>query len=312
MSNQVMDYQSLGRVAVVMGGNSAEREVSLNSGYAVLKALQEVGIDAVGVDAAKDLPSQLQNLQVDRVFNVLHGRGGEDGKLQGLLEFMNIPYTGSGVLASALAMDKVMTKYLWQRLNLPTPEFRVLDADTDWGEVLHSLGTVVVKPVREGSSIGMSVASTANDLEKAYVAATAYDSEVMAEKYIEGSELTVAILDGEILPAIELQTTHEFYDYEAKYIANDTRYLCPAPLSEHARTALNELCNMAYEALGCEGWGRVDVMRDHQDRFWLLEVNTVPGMTDHSLVPMAAAAYGLRFSDLLVRILMSKYTPKTV
>jgi D-alanine-D-alanine ligase len=311
MSSQLVHLQSLGRIAVVMGGNSAEREVSLNSGKAVLRALQEIGVDAVGVDAAKDLPGQLQRLQVSQVFNVLHGRGGEDGQLQGLLEFMNIPYTGSGVLASALAMDKVMTKYIWQRLNIPTPEFRVLNQDTDWNELLSLLGTVVVKPVREGSSIGMSITNTAKDLKEAYVAARKYDSEVMAEKYIEGSELTVAILDREIMPAIELQTTHKFYDYEAKYIANDTRYLCPAPLSDKERSELNQLCQRAYEALGCEGWGRVDVMRDKQGNFWLLEVNTVPGMTDHSLVPMAAAAHGLGFGDLIVRILKSKSIKKT-
>ncbi len=304
MNGKLTTIQRLGRVAVVMGGNSAEREVSLKSGNAVLLALLETGVDAVGVDAESDLIGQLQSLGIKRVFNVLHGRGGEDGKLQGLLEFMQIPYTGSGVLASALAMDKVLTKRVWQSLGLSTPAYQMLSESSDWSAIIAALGTAVVKPVREGSSIGMSIVSTAKELQQAHAKAAAYDSAVMAEQYISGPEFSVSILGSEVLPAIELRTTHKFYDYEAKYIANDTQYLCPAPLSNAARAELSDLCWRAFTAIGCKGWGRVDVMRDAQERFWLLEVNTVPGMTDHSLVPMAARAHGLSFSDLLVQVLV--------
>jgi D-alanine-D-alanine ligase len=304
MNAKLTTIQRLGRVAVVMGGNSAEREVSLKSGNAVLSALLETGVDAVGVDAESDLIGQLQSLGIKRVFNVLHGRGGEDGKLQGLLEFMQIPYTGSGVLASALSMDKVLTKQVWQSLGLSTPAYHMLSESSDWSAIIAALETAVVKPVREGSSIGMSIVSTARELQQAHAKAAAYDSEVMAEQYISGPEFSVSILGSEVLPAIELRTTHKFYDYEAKYIANDTQYLCPAPLSNAASAELSDLCWRAFTAIGCKGWGRVDVMRDAQERFWLLEVNTVPGMTDHSLVPMAARAHGLSFSDLLVQVLI--------
>jgi len=286
-----------------MGGTAAEREVSLVSGAAVLKSLQQAGVDAVGIDAAENLLGQLQSGGIDRVFNVLHGRGGEDGQLQGLLEFMNLPYTGSGVLASALSMDKVMTKLLWQRLGLPTPEFHMLGAYTPWEEVIAAMGTVVVKPVREGSSIGMSVVSSAAELQEAFQMASSFDSEVMAEQYISGSEFSVSILGNSALPAIELRTTHRFYDYDAKYLANDTQYLCPAPLDAETASELGQLSLEAFVALGCTGWGRVDLMRDKQGRFWLLEVNTVPGMTDHSLVPMAARANGMDFTALLLAVL---------
>jgi D-alanine-D-alanine ligase len=306
MSSKAETMQSFGRVGVIMGGTSAEREVSLKSGSAVLAALLEEGVDAVGIDAAEDLVGKLQSLKIERVFNVLHGRGGEDGTLQGLLAFMQIPCTGSGVLASALSMDKVRSKYVWQRLGLNTPDFRLLTAQTDWREVVDAFGKVVVKPVREGSSIGMSIVTSAEELQDAWQRAATYDSEVMAERYIRGPEYTVSLLAGEVLPAIELRTTHTFYDYHAKYIANDTQYLCPAPLSAQETATLNELCLQAFNALGCEGWGRVDVMRDEQGQFWLLEVNTVPGMTDHSLVPMAARASGLSFGELLLKVLAAK------
>jgi len=297
----------LGRVAVVMGGNSAEREVSLKSGSAVLSALLEAGVDVVGIDAKQDLPVQLQVQKIQRVFNVLHGRGGEDGTLQGLLEFLQIPYTGSGVLASALAMDKVKTKYLWQHIGLPTPSFFVLNATTDWQAVMTKLGKAVVKPVREGSSIGMSIVENAEQLRDAYALASEYDSEVMAEQFIAGTEFTVSILDAQALPVIELHTPHVFYDYNAKYIANDTQYLCPAPISADVEKAVQALSLQAFLALGCTGWGRVDLMRDSAGKFYLLEVNTVPGMTDHSLVPMAATAKGLSFVQLLIRILTTTH-----
>jgi D-alanine-D-alanine ligase len=298
-----ISVKSLGRVAVVMGGNAAERQVSLNSGAAVLEALQEAGVDVIAIDAGKDLPAQLVASGVDRVFNVLHGRGGEDGQLQGMLEIMQIPYTGSGVLASALSMDKERTKRLWLSVGLPTPDFEMLREESDWDGIVSRMGTVVVKPVREGSSIGMSIVSSAYELKLAYEMATQYDSHVMAEQYIKGPEYSVPVLNGEVLPAIELRTTHEFYDYDAKYVANDTQYICPAPLSEDERVNLEAVCLSAFNSVGCVGWGRVDVMRDKDGSFWLLELNTVPGMTDHSLVPMSAKVRGLGFSDLLLAIL---------
>ncbi len=296
----------LGRVAVIMGGDSAEREVSLKSGRAVLEALQAAGVDAFGIDAADDLIGQLQANSITQVFNVLHGRGGEDGKLQGLLDFMGIPYTGSRVLGSALAMDKIRTKYIWKQLGLPTPNFASLNATSDWSEVVAQLGKFVVKPVREGSSIGISIVDNGGDVRSAYESASAFDSEVMAEQYIDGTEFTVAILNGEAMPVIEFHTPHKFYDYDAKYIANDTQYLCPAPIDEATTAYLQDLSLQAFNAVGCEGWGRVDIMRDQQGKFWLLEVNTVPGMTDHSLVPMAATAKGLSFTELLLQILAAK------
>lgn len=301
---------NLGRVAVIMGGNAAEREVSLKSGKAVLEGLLASGVDAVAIDAAQNLTRQLQEQGIERVFNVLHGRGGEDGTLQGLLEFMGIPYTGSGVLASALSMDKVRTKYMWQQIGLPTPRFSMLTDDTDLAALIAELGTVVVKPVREGSSIGMSIVDSVEALRDAYEKAKTYDSEVMGEQYIKGSEFTVSILGDRVLPAIELHTHHQFYDYDAKYVANDTQYLCPAPIDAEATERLQALSMQAFRSLGCEGWGRVDLMRDGEGRFWLLEVNTVPGMTDHSLVPMAAKAEGLSFNALLLEILAAKADEK--
>tara|TARA_R110002167_G_scaffold286507_2_gene491424 strand:- start:583 stop:1521 length:939 start_codon:yes stop_codon:yes gene_type:complete len=298
--------ERLGRVAVIMGGNSAEREVSLKSGRAVLDALQTAGVDAIGIDAAEDLIGQLQAKNITQVFNVLHGRGGEDGKLQGLLDFMGIPYTGSRVLGSALAMDKIRTKYIWLQIGLPTPNFTVLSASSDWNEVVASIGKAVVKPVREGSSIGISIVDNGADMRSAYERACAFDPEVMAEQYIDGTEFTVAILNGEAMPVIEFHTPHKFYDYDAKYIANDTQYLCPAPLDEETTAYLQALSLEAFNAVGCEGWGRVDLMRDQQGQYWLLEVNTVPGMTDHSLVPMAATAKGMSFTELLLQILAAK------
>lgn len=288
-----------------MGGQSAEREISLLSGHAVLSALQDAGVDAVGIDAGPDLPWQLREQEVDRVFNILHGRGGEDGQVQGLLELMGLPYTGSGVLASALAMDKVRSKQLWQFAGLPTPECAVLSEDTDWEALIGSCAEMVVKPVHEGSSIGMYMVDSAESLEKAWHAARAFDTAVMAERRIRGPEYTVAILDGEALPPIELATDREFYTYEAKYIDNDTRYRCPAELTDEENRLLSDLCLKAFDVLGCRAWGRVDVMRDPDGQFQLLEINTVPGMTDHSLVPIAARQAGMTFQDLVVRILES-------
>jgi D-alanine-D-alanine ligase len=294
-----------GKVAVLMGGNSAEREISLLSGQAVLQGLLRAGVDAVGVDVGADLVTQLNTLNVDRVFNVLHGRGGEDGTIQGFLETLRIPYTGSGVLASALAMDKMKAKLIWQSLGLPTPRSEFLTDATDWSALAGELGELVVKPSHEGSSIGMSMVSNAQALEQAYLKARAFDTAVMAEQRIFGKEFTVPVVDGEVYPAIQLHTSHEFYDFDAKYKSSDTEYLCPAPLGAEKAAELSSLCLAAFEALGASGWGRVDVMQDEQGQFWLLELNTVPGMTDHSLVPISAAAKGVSFEELVVSILQS-------
>ncbi|MCB1671562.1 MAG: D-alanine--D-alanine ligase [Gammaproteobacteria bacterium] len=295
-----------GRVAVLMGGTSAEREISLLSGKQVMSALTAAGLDAVAIDAASDLVSQLHEVQPTRVFNILHGRGGEDGVVQGLLRSLAIPFTGSDVLASALAMDKLRSKLIWRQLGLSTPDYLLLDDRSDWDGIIRKFGAVVVKPVNEGSSIGMSIASDPGQLREAYQTARQYDRIILGEQYIRGDEYTVAILQQIALPAIQLKTDHEFYDFDAKYVANDTQYLCPVDLVPEDLGKLNELALGAFNALGCEAWGRVDLMRDQQGRFYLLEVNTVPGMTDHSLVPMAARQAGISFEDLLLQILFAK------
>ncbi len=301
--SQVTDF---GRVAVLYGGRSAERAVSLKSGKAVLDALQGAGVDAYGIDAGHDLANQLIADRPDRVFIALHGRGGEDGSLQGLLESLQLPYTGSGVMASALGMDKLRTKLIWQSLGLSTPAYAVLRDQAECAEIVANLGTpLIVKPIHEGSSIGMAKVQDVQGLEQAWQAAQQYDDVALVEKWITGAEFTVAILDGRALPAIRLRTPHTFYDYEAKYLTNDTQYICPCGLSPEREAELGELCLQAFNAVGCRGWGRVDVMQDEAGQFYLLEVNTVPGMTDHSLVPMAAAAAGLTFGELVLAILAS-------
>ncbi|MBL4609244.1 MAG: D-alanine--D-alanine ligase [Pseudomonas sp.] len=295
-----------GRVAVLYGGRSAERAVSLKSGKAVLDALQGAGVDAYGIDAGHDLANQLIADRPDRVFIALHGRGGEDGSLQGLLESLQLPYTGSGVMASALGMDKLRTKLIWQSLGLSTPAYAVLRDQAECAEIVANLGTpLIVKPIHEGSSIGMAKVQDVQGLEQAWQAAQQYDDVALVEKWITGAEFTVAILDGRALPAIRLRTPHTFYDYEAKYLTNDTQYICPCGLSPEREAELGELCLQAFNAVGCRGWGRVDVMQDEAGQFYLLEVNTVPGMTDHSLVPMAAAAAGMTFGELVLAILAS-------
>ncbi|MEH6671130.1 D-alanine--D-alanine ligase [Halopseudomonas sp.] len=301
--SQVTDF---GRVAVLYGGRSAERAVSLKSGKAVLDALQGAGVDAYGIDAGHDLANQLIADRPDRVFIALHGRGGEDGSLQGLLESLQLPYTGSGVMASALGMDKLRTKLIWQSLGLSTPAYAVLRDQAECAEIVANLGTpLIVKPIHEGSSIGMAKVQDVQGLEQAWQAAQQYDDVALVEKWITGAEFTVAILDGRALPAIRLRTPHTFYDYEAKYLTNDTQYICPCGLSPERGAELGELCLQAFNAVGCRGWGRVDVMQDEAGQFYLLEVNTVPGMTDHSLVPMAAAAAGMTFGELVLAILAS-------
>jgi D-alanine-D-alanine ligase len=301
----------LGRMGVLYGGVSAEREISLQSGQAVLQALLNVGVNAVGIDIGPDAIQQLQKEKLDSVFIALHGAGGEDGSMQALLEFMKLPYTGSGIAASALCMDKVRTKHLWRGVNIPTPEYAVLDKDCDWSATLQTLGgSAFVKPVHEGSSIGMTIASTAAELEQAYQAASAYDQAVMAERCIRGAEYTVAILNGESLPPIKLETDHVFYDFDAKYLAEDTRYLCPCGLPEQKENELRHLALRAFEFVGCRGWGRVDVMANAQGDFYLLEINTIPGMTSHSLVPMAARVAGYSFDDLVLAIAQQAITAK--
>ena len=300
----------LGRVGVLFGGTSAEREISIKSGTAVVNGLRAAGVDVVPMEVAEDVVSRLLQEQLDRVFIALHGPGGEDGCVQGVLELLGIPYTGSGVLASALAMDKLRTKQVWQGMGLPTPAFALLEADTDWRAVMASLGQrVIVKPAHEGSSIGMSVASSPQELQAAWQAAQQYDSVVLAEEWIVGNEFTVALLGDEVLPPIRLQSANVFYDFEAKYLSGDTRYLCPCGLEAGREAELKALARKAFDSLGCSGWGRVDVMQRGEGAFELLEVNTVPGMTDHSLVPMAAQAAGVDFSALVVRILEDTLVP---
>lgn len=296
--------KDFGRVAVLFGGRSAEREISLKSGAAVLEALQAAGVDAFGIDAGTDLLQRLSSEHIDRAFIVLHGRGGEDGSMQGLLECAGIPYTGSGILASALAMDKLRTKQVWQSLGLPTPRHAVLASEADCHAAAEQLGfPLIVKPAHEGSSIGMAKVAGVAELIAAWSAASTYDSQVLVEQWIQGPEYTVAVLRGEVLPPIGLGTPHSFYDYDAKYLASDTQYRIPCGLDADREQELKTLCARACEAVGIQGWARADVMQDADGAFWLLEVNTVPGMTDHSLVPMAARAAGLDFQQLVLAIL---------
>jgi D-alanine-D-alanine ligase len=293
-----------GKVAVLLGGKSAEREVSLKSGSMVLAALRKKGVDAHPFDPKERDLQDLLKERFSRVFIALHGRFGEDGTLQGVLEWLGIPYTGSGVLASALAMDKLRTKRLWAAEGLPTAPYAILGRDTDLKGVARRLGTpLFVKPASEGSSVGMTKVKKAGDLEEAYALAVNYDPVVLAEKFIDGPELTVAILGERALPIIRIETPREFYDYEAKYIANDTKYLIPCGVPEKKERDLQALCLKAFRALGCRGWGRVDLMLDKRGKPYLLEVNTSPGMTDHSLVPMAARAVGISYEDLCVKVL---------
>jgi len=295
---------NFGKVAVLMGGKSAEREVSLKSGSMVLAALRKKGVDAHPFDPKERDLQDLLKERFARVFIALHGRFGEDGTVQGVLEWLGIPYTGSGVLASALAMDKVRTKRLWAAEGLPTAPYEVLTQDSDLRGVVRRLGVpLFVKPASEGSSVGMTKVKKAAELEEAFALAVNYDPVVLAEKFIDGAELTVAIVGERVLPIIRIETPREFYDYEAKYIANDTRYLIPCGVSEKKEKELQAICLKAFRALGCRGWGRVDLMLDKRGRPYLLEVNTSPGMTDHSLVPMAARAVGISYEDLCVQVL---------
>ncbi|HAH9860141.1 TPA: D-alanine--D-alanine ligase [Escherichia coli] len=299
------------KIAVLLGGTSAEREVSLNSGAAVLAGLREGGIDAYPVDPKEVDVTQLKSMGFQKVFIALHGRGGEDGTLQGMLELMGLPYTGSGVMASALSMDKLRSKLLWQGAGLPVApwvaltraEFEKGLSDKQLAEI-SALGLpVIIKPSREGSSVGMSKVVAENALQDALRLAFQHDEEVLIEKWLSGPEFTVAILGEEILPSIRIQPSGTFYDYEAKYLSDETQYFCPTGLEASQEANLQALVLKAWTTLGCKGWGRIDVMLDSDGQFYLLEANTSPGMTSHSLVPMAAHQAGMSFSQLVVRIL---------
>ena len=291
-----------GKVAVLFGGKSAEREVSLKSGSRVLDALRRQGIDAHAFDPAE---RKLDDLAAfDRAFIMLHGRYGEDGTIQGALELMGIPYTGSGVMASAVGMDKWRTKLLWRSVGLPVPEYVMLDSSSDFAAVEKQLGLpLFVKPACEGSSIGVTKVRQFGELRPAYAEAARHDALVIAERGVMGGEYTVAILGNEALPIIRIVPATDFYDYEAKYLRDDTRYLCPCGLSDAREQELRALALEAFRVLGCRGWGRVDFLMDEQGNAYFLEVNTSPGMTDHSLVPMAARAAGLSYEQLVLRVL---------
>ncbi len=296
--------ENFGRVAVLMGGTAAERLVSLNSGNAVFEALKRKGVNAVAIDVSGSIIDALAGQKIDRVFNIIHGRGGEDGVLQAVLEVMKLPYTGSGLLASALSMDKLRTKLCWLGYELPTPKWYLLKSQGDLAECVARLGfPMIVKPAQEGSSIGMSKAKNKDELAEALKIASQYGCDVYAEAWVVGKEYTVGLLDGKALPVIRLETPNEFYDYEAKYKATTTKYHCPAGLTVEEESRLQNLAVKAGEVIGIRGWARVDVFIDSNDQPQLIEINTVPGMTDHSLVPMAAKQDGIDFDELVWRIL---------
>lgn len=308
----MFNVSKFGKVAVLLGGKSAERDVSLDSGKAVLEALVRSGVTAEAFDPKERSVTEL--VHYDRAFIVLHGRGGEDGQIQGVLEWLNIPYTGTGVQGSAIGMDKVKTKQIWQGSELPTAPYRIVSQHTDLNEVVTSLGLpLIIKPVHEGSSVGMSKVEKAEDLASAIEKATQHDAVVMAEKWITGREYTIAFLNGLPLPVIRLQPPADvaFYDYDAKYMRNDVEYGIPSGLSAEDEKRLQDLCLNAFQAVGASGWGRIDAMQDEQGNFWLLEVNTVPGMTSHSLVPKAANAVGYSFDELCVAILEQTLAKET-
>ncbi len=307
--------KAMGHVALVAGGDSAEREVSLKGAKAVAGALDRLGIHYSLVDGPRRLLEQVEAGHFDRVFNLLHGRGGEDGALQGALRLYGIPMTGSGVLASALTMSKVQTKRIWQAVGLPTPRYQACKKD-QWldddgalfdhkrAALINEIGLpLFVKPNREGSSLGMSRVMAANEIDAALVKAFEFDDEVLVEQLIEGRELTVGVVGSQVLPLIELKTPNEFYDFNAKYAAGTTEYLCPAPIAEALAQSISDLCRRAFEVVGARGWGRVDLMLDQDNTPWLLEVNTTPGMTESSLLPKAALAFGMDFEELVWQIL---------
>ena len=295
-----------GRVGVLMGGRSGEREVSLKSGQAVTTALCKAGIDATALDWAGSLDALLAYRAYDRFFIALHGRGGEDGQVQAALELLGLPYTGTGVTGCAIAMDKYRSKLAWLGAGLPTPDFYVIEPHSDTHAIIAALGLpLIVKPAREGSSLGVSKVKSAQEFAAAVDAARRFDTLVLAERFVAGAEYTLSIVAGQTLPIIRLETPHEFYDYAAKYLVDTTSYICPCGLTQVEEAHAATLGLRAFEALDGCGWGRVDFMRDEQGQLWLIELNTVPGMTDHSLVPMAARQAGWSFEELVVAILIS-------
>ena len=299
-----MNPGQYGKVVVLMGGLSAEREVSLNSGAAVLQALRRKGIDAHGLDVNENVITELQAGRYDRAFNILHGKGGEDGVMQGALEVMRLPYTGSGVMASALSMDKLRSRYVLQAAGLPTPETIIVNDASELETLPDRLGLpLVIKPNSQGSSVGVCKVSARDQLSDAYIEASKLDSMVLAEKWIGGMEIHASILGDTALPLIRVEAAGEFYDYEAKYLSDTTVYHCPCGLDDDEEKHIQQLALQAFKVLGCEGWGRVDFLLDEQDNPFVLEMNTLPGMTSHSLVPMAAKQAGIGFDDLVIEIL---------
>lgn len=302
--HQVEAAADFGRVAVLMGGRSAEREISLMTGKAVLEALIQRGVDAQGIDPAEDVIERLSAEHIDRVWIALHGRGGEDGTIQGALDIAGIPYTGSGVLGSALAMDKLRSKRLFVGAGLGTPAFAVVTGAADAPGLVERLGLpLIVKPAREGSSVGMSKVDAADQFEQAWRLARRHDDCVLAESWVPGAEYSVPVLQGEALPIIRIETPRVFYDYEAKYFADDTRYFCPSGLDRQREQACRRAALEAFEAVGARGWGRVDFLMGEDQVPKFLEVNTIPGMTSHSLVPMGAKQAGIDFDELVWRVL---------
>lgn len=292
------------KIAVLLGGESAERDVSLMSGEAVLQSLLKQGFDAFPFDPKEFGFNELVGKKIDKAFVMLHGRGGEDGVIQGALTNAKIPFTGSGVTGCAMAMDKWRTKLIWNSVGIPTPKFIVINDDTDIGDVVNDLGMpLIIKPASEGSTIGLSKITKSEYISDAYKKAKEYDDIVLAEKWIDGIELTASILNNQALPLVQIEAPHGNYDYEAKYFSNKTNYICPTSLPVSTEKELQQICLDAFAILGCEGWGRVDLMLDSNAKPWLLEANTVPGMTNHSLVPMAAKAIGMSFDDLVLSIL---------
>jgi len=307
MSSEAMAAR-FGKVAVLFGGRSAEREISIRSGSGVLAALRRQGVDAHPFDPAERPMDDLRREGFERAFIALHGRYGEDGTVQGALELLGIPYTGSGVMASAIAIDKVRTKQIWIAQGLPTPEYRTISANSDWSELAAALGLpLIVKPAHEGSTLGLTRVVSVAQLPAAYATAAKLDSSVLAERFVAGRELTVPVLGegarARALPVIEIRAPEGNYDYRHKYFTDDTQYLCPAPLAPELTAEVQALVVAAYRALRCSGWGRADLMLDAQERPWLLEINTSPGMTDHSLVPMAARAEGISYDELVLEVL---------
>jgi D-alanine-D-alanine ligase len=306
---RVTDPKEFGRVAVLLGGDSSEREISLLSGNAVLAALQGRGVDAHAFDPRDRALASLLDERFDRVWIALHGPGGEDGTLQGALEYLGVPYTGSGVMGSAVGMDKLRTKRLAHAIGVATADYVVLRGPQDFEIAVERLGLpLIVKPATQGSSVGMTKVERESDLPAAYQAAATLESSVFAEPWITGKEFTVAVLQGRALPSIRIETPKTFYDYEAKYFRDDTRYFCPSGLSSQAEQHLANLALAAFDAIGASGWGRADFMADATGRPLLLEVNTIPGMTSHSLVPMAARAAEIDFEELVWRVLETSFT----